>query len=157
MTEIRALAITLCAVSLGCAVLQLLAPKGGFGRLFSMVTAAFFLCSLLSPLSSLAAGELSPAPSETVPLSEEELQQRFYQQLKEQTEAVLSERATQLLASHGIAVAALELDMHISSQGDIYMRRIILYLDKQNIGKATTARAVLQQQLGIAVSVRESP
>lgn len=156
MADLRAFAITLCAVSLGCTVLQLLMPKGGFGRLFSMVVAAFFLCSLLAPLSNLLGGEALAVPQTEAPLSEEELRELYYEQLHRQTEEALSARVNQILASYSIAVSRVELDMHISDGGDIYMRRIIVYLDKQNSSKATTVRTVLEQQLKLAVSVREA-
>ncbi len=155
MADIRAFAITLCAVSLGCTVLQLLMPKGSFGRLFSMVVAAFFLCSLLAPLSHLMNGETQSVPPTEMTLSEEELRNLYYKQLHQKTEETLSVRVKQILASYDVAVSKVELDMHISDDGDIYMRRIIVYLDKQNSSKATTVRTVLEQQLKLTVSVRQ--
>lgn len=76
--------------------------------------------------------------------------------LCEKTNQVLGKRVIALLDSYHIQADRVETDMHISAEGDIYMKRIVIYLDKQNIKQASTARAVLLQQLEIPISVREA-
>ena len=53
MDGIKAWAIALCAAAVGCSLLHMLAPKGGMGRLFKLIIAAFFLCCMIAPLMNL--------------------------------------------------------------------------------------------------------
>lgn len=153
MEEIRLWAVSLCTVALGCALVQMLAPKGGMGRLLNMILAAFFLCCLFQPLLSVSS--LLPLFEAPFPVSDETvLKDQFYETLRAQTDQALGKRVTAILDSYGIAVEKTEADMNISGEGAIYMRRIIVYLDEQNMKQATTARTVLSQQLDIPISIR---
>ena len=53
MNSITQWAAGLCVAAVGCTALQMLAPKGGLGKLFRLLIAAFFLCCMVSPLLSL--------------------------------------------------------------------------------------------------------
>ena len=50
MDAVKAWAAGLCAVSMGCVLLKMLAPKGGMGKLIHLIIAAFFLCCFAAPL-----------------------------------------------------------------------------------------------------------
>lgn len=43
--------------------------------------------------------------------------------------------------------------MDTSEDGSIYIKRIILYLDKQNMAQSLTIRQLLEQRLGLEVDV----
>ena len=53
MNSVSQWAAGLCVAAVGCTALQMLAPKGGLGKLFRLIIAAFFLCCMASPLLSL--------------------------------------------------------------------------------------------------------
>ena len=50
MDAVKAWAAGLCAVSMGCVLLKMLAPKGGMGKLIHLIIAAFFVCCFAAPL-----------------------------------------------------------------------------------------------------------
>lgn len=146
-------AISLCTVALGCTAVQMLAPKGGMGRLLHMILAAFFLCCLIKPL--LTVPELPTLTFPEISVTDEVLaREQFRELLQKETDRVLEKRITALLASYHVAVERVETDMNISADGAIYMRRILVYLNEQNIAQATTVYAILKQQLDIPVTVR---
>lgn len=157
MADVRAWALALCTVALGCSLVQMIAPKGGMGRLMRMVLAAFFLCALLTPLLSLPSQlpELftADAASHT---DEAVLRERFCDRLREQTEQALTDRVGRLLKSRGIQAEKVTADMYISEEGAIYMRQVIVYLDAQNIRKATTVRTVLAEQLNVPLAIEQT-
>lgn len=50
MDGIQGWAAALCVAAIGCALMQMLAPKDGLGRIFKLMLGAFFLCCMVMPL-----------------------------------------------------------------------------------------------------------
>ena len=53
MDGIKGWAAALCVAAIGCALMQMLAPKDGLGKIFKLMLAAFFLCCMAMPLLEL--------------------------------------------------------------------------------------------------------
>lgn len=155
MDAVKSWATMLCVVAVGCALVQMLAPKDGMGKILKLIIAAFFLCCMVSPLlsiKSLSSLNLDLLPDE---ISADLLQERVNEQLKQQMAAAVKKVADKSLKNYGITAEKVIVETDTSEEGGIYIRQVILYLNSQNIQKALTARQVMEQQLGVDVSVEE--
>lgn len=153
MDAVKGWAAALCAVAIGCTVLQMLAPKGGMGKIFRMITAAFFLCCLVSPLmnlKSLTKLNLDSLPAE---IRSELLENRVNEQVERQISAAVEQMAASTLKGYNLSAEKIVTEMDTSEDGSIYIKRIILYLDKQNLAQSLTIRQLLEQRLGLEVDV----
>lgn len=154
MDTVTKWAAALCVAAIGCTVMQMLAPKGGLGKIFKLITAAFFLCCLISPLlsmKSILTLQTNDLPGE---VSADVLQDRVKEQFKNQINIALQKAAEQTLANYHIPIAKIEADMDTGADGSIYINSVTVYLDKQNIAMAVAAKQVLEQRLGVTVNVK---
>ena len=154
MDEVTKWAAALCVAAVGCAAMQMLAPKGGLGRLFKLITVAFFLCCMVSPLLSMKS--ILPLQMDGMPeeVSADVLQERVKAQFKDQVTAAMQKVAEQTLANYHIPLAKVEVGMDTKEDGSIYINSVTVYLDKQNSAKAIAAKQVMEQRLGVEVNVK---
>ena len=151
MNAVTGWAAALCTAAIGCTALHMLAPKGGLGKLFKLLTAAFFLCCMVSPLlelKNISALSLEVLPEE---ISAQALQERVNAQFERQVTAALEHTARQTLEKYSIEPAKVDVNMDMDENGGIYITKIILYLDKQNAGGAIAAKQAMEQRLGVEV------
>ena len=151
MDAVKAWAAGLCAVSMGCVLLKMLAPKGGMGKLIHLIIAAFFAAPLMK-LTALEEWELPELSSST---QAQALEQTVTQQLERQIDTALRETARTVLSNYGIEMTKISAQTDTSEDGGIYITRITLYLDKQNISQAAAAKQVMEQRRGMEVFVEE--
>ncbi len=115
MDGIRAWAVGLCAVAVGCTLLQTLAPKGGLGKIYHLLIAAFFLCCLVYPLlnmEGIAELELAALPEE---IQSSVLEMQMQEQLIRQIEAAVEKTAGQVLDSYGFSAEKVTPNMTTSN------------------------------------------
>ena len=155
MDAVKAWAAGLCAVSMGCVLLKMLAPKGGMGKLIHLIIAAFFVCCFAAPLMKLTALEEWELPELSSSTQAQALEQIVTQQLERQIDTALGETARTVLSNYGIEMTKISAQTDTSEDGGIYITRITLYLDKQNISQAAAAKQVMEQRLGMEVFVEE--
>lgn len=153
MGDIRQWAAALCAAAIGCTILKALAPKGGAGRLFHMMIAAFCLCCMVSPLLSLRSLSLSDLPDVSSASPDSALSQRVEEQMADQMEAAVMSLCQRYLKNYNVTVEKVAVHTDTSADGRIYISHVTLYLDKQNAAGAWTARQLMEQQLGVTVEV----
>lgn len=155
MDAVRDWAIGLCLAAVACTMLQMLGPKGGMGRIFKILIAAFFICCLCMPLLKLKSLENLTLPQLDGAVSSDQLQEQVNSQLSRQIDVSLKKVADETLENYGITAAKVAAETDTSEDGGIYITRITLYLDKQNIAKAIAAKQVMEQRLGTEVFVEE--
>ncbi len=156
MEAVRGWAIGLCAAAVGCTVLQMLAPKGGLGKLFHLLTAAFFLCCLLFPVltfKNLPELDISSLPED---IQSSMLEDRIQQQLLTQIDESLQTVTAQALESYGFSAEKVVANTTTSEEGGIYMDSVTVYLDKQNLKHGINIRLLLEQRLGVTVRIKEA-
>ena len=153
MGDVIKWAAALCVAAAGCTALQILAPKKGMGRIFRLITAAFFLCCMASPLLSMKS--ILPIDIEGLPeeVSADAIKERVQKQIESQVNAALKQTAEQTLANYNIKVLKIEVNMDTDEDSRIYISGVVLYLDKQNRSQAITAKQVMEQRLGVEVTV----
>ncbi len=154
MSEIRAWSAAVCMAALGCTAIRLLAPRAGSGKLFSLITASFFLCALALPLLniySLPELEIDLLPPDVVT---ELLEERVTEQLTEQVEAAAVAFVDEAMATRNIISKKVEIITDTSESGGIYMKQITIYVDKQSVPIAAVVREVLEKQLETTVVVK---
>ena len=154
MNEIRAWSAAICMAALGCSAVRLLAPKTGSGKIFSLITATFFLCALTLPLmriTSLPNLNIELLPSNVV---DGLLEEQVNKQLLQQVEAAATEIVNEAMAARNIEAKKVEVVTDISDTGGIYMKQITIYVDKQQVPVAAVVREVLTEQLETTVVVK---
>lgn len=154
MSEIRAWSAAVCMAALGCSAIRLLAPKAGSGKLFSLIIASFFLCALMLPLlhiHSLPELEIDLLPPDVVTGM---LEERVTEQLTKQVEAAVVAFVNDAMATRNITSKKVEIVTDTSESGGIYMKKITIYVDKQNVPVAAVVREVLEKQLETTVVLK---
>ncbi|HBT63775.1 MAG TPA: hypothetical protein DEB10_03815 [Ruminococcaceae bacterium] len=153
MNEVTKWAATLCVAAIGCTALQMLAPKKGMGNIFKMITAAFFLCCLVSPLLSMKS--ILPLNINSIPneVSADIIEEQVKKQFEEQVTAALQMKVDQTLKNYDILLLKVEINMDTGEDGSIYISGVVLYLDKQSRLKAVAAKQVAEELLGTEVIV----
>lgn len=157
MEAVKSWAAALCVVAIGCTLVQYLAPKGGMGRIFRILIAAFFLCCLVSPLLSIKG--LSSLPLDMLPeeIQADMLQEKVNEQLERQIETAVEGIVQTALDNYHLEAEKIETITDTSEDGSIYMKQIILYLDKQSLSQAATVKQVLEQRLETPVVLQAAP
>lgn len=154
MSDIRAWSAAVCMAALGCSAVRLLAPKAGSGKLFSLITASFFLCALALPvlnIRSLPKPEVDLLPPDIVTGL---LEKRVTEQLTEQVEAAAVAYVEEALATRNISPKKVEVMTDTSDSGGIYMKQITIYVDKQSVPIAAVVREVLEKGLGTTIVLK---
>ncbi len=154
MNEIRAWSAAVCMAALGCSAIRLLAPKAGNGKLFSLLIATFFLCSLALPLLNITALpdlEVDLLPPDIVTGS---LEERVTEQLTVQVEAAAAAVVDEAMAARNITAKKVEVITDTSESGGIYMKRITIYVEKQSVPIAAVVREVLEKRLKTTVTIK---
>ncbi len=156
MEGIQAWAIALCAAAVACSLLHMLTPKNGLGKIFRMLLAAFFICCLITPLLSLKG--MLPLELEDLPdsASSSALQERVNEQVLRQIDASLLRVTNDTLKNYDIQAEKVEAKTDTSADGGICITQIVLYLDKQNIRNAVTAKQILENRLETPVLVQSA-
>ena len=57
------------------------------------------------------------------------------------------------LSSHNLSAEKIVTETDTSEDGSIYIKRIILYLDKQNMTQSLAVRQLREQRLGLEVDI----
>ena len=156
MDAIRGWAIALCAAAVGCSLLHMLAPKNGMGKLFKMIIAAFFLCSLLAPLLSLKNVLRLDVQALPESVSADALQEQVNDQVVRQINAALLRVTNETLKNYGTQAEKVTASTDTSEDGGICITQIILYMDKQHIHDAVTAKQVMEKRLEVDVLIQEA-
>ncbi len=154
MDGLKAWCSALCLTALGCAALRLLAPKNGIGKLFHLVVATFFLCSVLHPFLQLGKGmalDIDTLPDAVV---DELLEDTVNRQLRQQVETTVTTLVEESLSNRKVVAEKIEVKTDISDEGGIYIQHIIITVDKQQHSAAMVVREVLERQLGTMVEVK---
>lgn len=151
MDGIKGWAAALCVAAIGCALMQMLAPKDGMGKIFKLMLGAFFLCCMTMPLlqlRSISGLDIGSLPSEvTTSCCRKRWTPSFAARWKPRSDS-WRRRRSKAAASKQEKIA---VTTDTSEDGGIYIQQVTIYLDKQNKPKALAAREVLEQQLGVSV------
>lgn len=154
MNEIRIWSAAVCMASLGCSAIRLLAPKAGNGKLFSLITASFFLCALALPLMRIASVpelEIDLLPPDIVTGL---LEERVTEQLASQVEVAVTAVVNEAMTARNITAKKVEVITDTSESGGIYMKQVTIYVDKQSVPIAAVVREVLEKSLETTVVVK---
>lgn len=143
----------LCMAAIACSMFQMLVPKEGIGRVMRLLTAAFFLCAILSPLLSLKS--LMDLRLETLPREQQNdlLAERVADQLEQQLSQVILRECRKALEPYPFEVKKVETKVDRMEDGSIYISHIRVFLDKQQMGSRITVGKLLEQRLGREVEV----
>lgn len=153
MSYIRDWAAGLCVAGIGCSLLHLLCPAGAMRRVFSVLTAVFFFCCLLSPLQAVTsfAGELFSLPTQTdVPQALSEEVDEQIQQLLDST--LLADACSRV--GEQVTVKAVTAIRDKSCTDSIYIERVLVTLDKSDHPVPRAVYTTLEQAWGVTVEVQ---
>ena len=154
MDGIKAWAIALCAAAVGCSLLHMLAPKGGMGRLFKLIIAAFFLCCMIAPLMNLKSMTQLDIDALPEDVRADVLQERVNGQVERQINAALLRVTNDTLKNYNTQAEKVVAKTDTSADGSIYIRQVVVSLDKKNANRAAEVRQILESRLGVDVTVQ---
>ncbi len=141
-----------CMAAAGCTLLHLFVGKTGVGKVFRLLTAAFFICAVLVPLSEvLQKVELPSLQSSSQTAAD--LQQTAKEQLCEMTEQVLLQEVNTVLQSHDLSAQKIEIEMDTLSDGRISITDIVVYIPSGNTLHRNWVKEIVTQRLGTEVRV----
>ena len=152
MQSIQSWATGLCAAALVCAVLRLIAPDAGSGKVFRLLLGAFFLSACLAPFGwdwSWQWPSLSLDPSDTP----QQLTQQVTEQLAQQVRERVRQVTEQALTARGITADKITVSVDIGQDGSIYIDWVQVTLPRQHQGRIVAVRQELTQLLQAEVSV----
>lgn len=153
MDGIRTWCATLCLAALGCTAVQLLAPKGGLGRVYRLAVHTFFLLCMLTPLTridSLGSLSVEHLPESVVT---DVLEDTVTRQLETQVREAVTSLMNEAMSERGVQAKKIEVETDISVGGDIYIQHVTVTVDKQNVPQAKLAGEVLSTRLKVPVEV----
>ncbi|MBR2338311.1 MAG: hypothetical protein IKA63_02465 [Clostridia bacterium] len=153
MDGIRTWSALVCCGAVGCCAVQLLVPPEGTGKIFRLVVITFFLCCVITPLLKVSS-QLS-LPVEFLPedIVSQELNERVEEQLKIQVESVVTRLVEEGLATREVRAKKITVNTDTSEDGSIYIQQVVVQVDKQAVSPALIACEMLEEQLGVKVSV----
>lgn len=82
------------------------------------------------------------------------LQQRVNEQAVSQINAALGEIAGHAVERYGIEMEKIAVETDTSADGSIYIRQVVVSLDKKNANRAAEVRQILESRLGVDVTVQ---
>ena len=154
MDSINAWAISLCAAALVCTILGMTTPKNSTGGLFKIITAAFFLICMLTPLSRLPdLMNAVPPAAVPAPTANDTLNDTIADQLRSQTETAIMKILREPMAEHGILIKKVTITMDTDETGSIYINGITIFPDKQNNPPLLSVREIAERTLGTGVKI----
>ena len=152
MSEFQDWAAAMCGVGIGCTLLSTLCPVGRMRRVFSVLTAVFFLCCLLVPLKTLVgtASDLFALPEGSA------VSQGLTKEIDEQTTAILEQALFEDAVSRlgdAVTVKKTAVCRDNSRTDSIYIERVRVTLDRGDKGSAPSVRTTLEKAWGVPVEV----
>lgn len=143
----------LCYGAIGCCAVQLLVPDKGTGKVFRLLAMTFFLCCAVLPMITVRGDISLPTSFLSQELIDEALNERVEEQLKQQVETVVTEMTTEALANRKITPKKVEVYTDTSENGSIYIKQVIIHVDKQNIPIANVVGEMLETQWNTTVVI----
>ncbi len=143
---------SVCMAAAGCTLLHLFAGKTGVGKVFRLLTAAFFICAVLLPLSDVLQKVELPGMQSSSETSAD-LQQTAKEQLCEMTERVLLQEVNTALQSHNLSAQKIKIEMDTLSDGRISITDIVVYIPSGNTLHRNWVKEIVAQRLGTEVRV----
>lgn len=150
MEGIREWAAAICGTAVLCAAVSMLSPDSRQGKGLKMVLSVFFICVLLSPLSSLKGcrDELedfvsppSSADSSLLTLIEE--------QTAEAMERSVRELVAWQLADMDVQIEEIAVEMDISGDGCISIGQVVVVAGDADGGRLDEIERRLYERLGL--------
>lgn len=155
MESVRTWGVSICCAAVGCAILQMLAPRGGLGKLLELIGALVFLGCALSPLATLPSLDWQSVPS--VPLSDtaksELLQAQLLRQIDEPLQQAVQREGAAALSSYGLAAEKIEAVTDMGADGGIYISKIAVTLTKSQAVRRTAVIQILRERFQVEVEV----
>lgn len=142
-----------CFGAVGCCAVQLLLPKNGLGRSFSVITTTLFICCLMLPLLNVGSQLSLDTRFLDETILQSELEAKVNEQLCRQVETTVTQLATDCFAERGGRAEKITVQTDISENGSIHIKQVTLVVDKQNVSVGLVVRDVLKQQLDAVVTV----
>ncbi len=141
-----------CMAAAGCTLLHLFVGKTGAGKVFRLLTAAFFICAVLVPLSEvLHKVELPSLQSSSQTATD--LQQTAKEQVCEMTEQVLLQEVNTALQAYDLCAQKIQIEMDTLSDGRISITDIVVYIPSGNTLHRNWVKEIVTQRLGTEVRV----
>ena len=155
--NMKEMLITICAAAIMTAVYKAIAPTDRFGTQIKLLTACFFILSVISAVSGL--NEAWDISDITIPDGGyNDYSVRLGESISEETAAVLRREISERLAEENIFPEKIYIDIHISDNGRISINEIKLVFDSRYLGNTADRAVVLVKKMtGTSIKVTAEP
>lgn len=143
-----------CMAAAGCTLVHLFVGKDGIGKTVRLITAAFFLCAVLSPLPTLKNLSLEIGQEHVSTDDTANLQSTAVLQLQTATEEILLDTVNTALKNHRLSAQKVSLNMDTLENGSISINSIVIYTNDESGLHRGWIREIAEKRLGTAVDVR---
>ncbi len=143
---------TVCMAAAGCTALHMLVGKTGTGRVFRLLTSAFFLCAVFSPLLSLRGDLQLPDISAGAP-EINPLEMQSMEQIERITADILLQTVNTTFENYELKADRVEIRMDTSDDGSISISNITVFLQDADSLERVWAKQIAEQRLGTEVEI----
>ena len=154
MNGLAAVAVTVCAVSLVCALLSHFVTDGSTQKILTLVMGAFAVCSMLMPVKNAVENfsvDLSGYPSaENLTASVDEA---YDSHIVAQTEENLGLAAKDILAQNSIEISRAEFVLALTDENRIIIASSSIYISEEGGVNEDEVIRLISQNFGITPSV----
>ncbi len=144
---------TVCMAAAGVTALHMLVGKEGTGRVFRLLTAAFFLCAVFSPLLTAKGDFSSFLNMDTEAVQLDPFLQQSVDELEQTTEEILLQTVNTAFHNYDLNAEKVDITMDNSADGSISITSITVYLDGADSLQRVWAKQVAEQRLGTEVEI----
>ncbi len=153
---LRSFGVSVCATAVICAILHLLAPRDGTGRMLELIASVLLIGCLLTPLVQIDWQAALRAPDILADdVRSEELTRRMMDQLEEPLQQAVSQAGHEVLSNYGLAAEEIYAEMDIDESGGIYISSITAVLNEKQALHRMDVRQVLTARFSVEVKIQE--
>lgn len=142
-----------CMAAAGITALHMLVGKEGTGRVFRLLTAAFFLLTVFSPILTGKGDISSLLEADFQPVTSSPLIDKNRDQLEQATEEILLQTVNTTFHNYDLNAQKVDVKMDNSEDGSISITSITVYLDKADSLQRVWAKQIAEQRLGTEVII----
>lgn len=154
MNGLAAVAVTICAVSLVCALLSHFVTDGSTQKILGLVMGAFAVCSMLMPVKNAVENfsvDISGYPSaENLTASADEA---YDSHIVAQTEENLGLAAKDILAQNGIEINRAEFVLALTDENRIIIASSSIYISEDGGADEDEVVRLISQNFGITPNI----
>lgn len=155
MENLKSWAVCVVVSSAVAAVVELLAPEGGGEKPVKFITSVFVLFAFVSPFADFEPLSLDYTQGVGEFVEANELKKQIESQAKDSLEAQINSMLSAYIESIGAVCEEIEAEVVISTDNDIYLDSITIYLLDVSEEEKRKIAEYSQESFGVVPEIKE--